>query len=118
MVHRVVGLWAELSARGVEGRPQIAVGSVAARAPGGATAGIRRAVGLLERREAGGGAAVVAAPGLAAFLDRDDGDHEGGDGVGPGPAQQGVGEQADQEDGREVGAEQGLLGVGDGGGGA
>jgi len=59
-------------------------------------------------------AAVVASPRLLPFLDRDSCDHEGGYGVVPGPAEQGVAEQPGQQDGGEVGAQRGLRGAGDG----
>ena len=71
----------------------------------------RRGRAVRQRRR---GTAGVATPGLAAFLDGDGGDDQGGDRVGPGPAEQAVEEQPDQQHRRQVGAEQGLLGVGDG----
>jgi pimeloyl-ACP methyl ester carboxylesterase len=42
-------------------------------------------------------AAVMAAPGFAAFLHRDGGDDHGSDRVGPGPAEQAVEQQADEQ---------------------
>lgn len=53
-----------------------------------------------------------------AFPDGDGGDDEGGDRVGPGPAEGGVEDQPEQEDGGEAGAQQGLLGIRDGADGA
>jgi hypothetical protein len=50
-------------------------------------------------------------PSVTAFLDRDGRDDEGGDRVGPRPAERGVQDQADQQDDGQVGAAQGLLGV-------
>ena len=52
--------------------------------------------------------------GVAAFPHGERGEHQGGDRVGPPPAEHGVEDQADQHRGRQVGAEQGLLGVRDG----
>ena len=66
-----------------------------------------------ERRAAG-----FAAQGVAALSHRDGGDGQGGDRVGPGPAEQAVEGQAGEQDGGQVRAEQGLAGVGDRGAGA
>jgi hypothetical protein len=71
----------------------------------------------VEDGEAGGCAAVVTAPGFGTFLEGEGCDEQGDGGVGPGPAECGVQHQADQEHRRQVGTDQGLLGVGDGGGG-
>ena len=60
--------------------------------------------------------ARFAAQGLDAFA-QDDGDHdEGGDGIGPPPAEGGIEDEAAEQDGGEPGAEVGLAGVGDEGG--
>jgi hypothetical protein len=69
-------------------------------------------------RGQGSGAAGVPAPGLAAFLDGDDGNDQGGERIGPGPAEGAVERQPYQQHRRQVDAEQGLLGVGDRAGGA
>jgi hypothetical protein len=64
----------------------------------------------------GGDGAVVAlfaAPGFDALANGDERDDECGGGVCPEPAEPGVEDQADQQDGGQVGAEQGLGGVGD-----
>jgi len=66
----------------------------------------------------GRGAAGVSAPGLAALVDGDGGNGERGDGVGPGPAEQAVEDQPGEQDRGQVGAEQGLFGVRDGGAGS
>src|SRR5581483_431909 len=58
-------------------------------------------------------AAVVAAPGFAAFLYGEDGDPVGGDGIGPPPAERRVEGEAGEENGRQVGAQEGLGRVGD-----
>src|SRR3954451_5171491 len=74
-------------------------------------------VGRGSRRQASGrvlrSAAGVAAPVRASLAHRDSGDDERGDGIEPPPAEEGIGEQADEEHGREVGAEQRLGAVGD-----
>ena len=81
-------------------RPASHAGVGAARsAPArGADAAIGRRVVRWGRHRAGGedgGAARVPAPGLTAFPHGDGGDDQGGDGVGPGPAEGGVEDQAD-----------------------
>ena len=58
-------------------------------------------------------AAGIAAPGLHTFLDSDGSDDQAGDRVGPTPAQQAVQQQTDEQHRRQIGAEQGLGGVGD-----
>jgi Cu2+-exporting ATPase len=58
-------------------------------------------------------AAVLASPGITALRDRDHGDDEGYDRVGPGPTEQRVEQQPDQQDAGQVSAQQGLLGIRD-----
>jgi hypothetical protein len=62
------------------------------------------------------GAAVLAAPGFEALADGDGGDDEADGRIGPGPAERGVEDQADEKNGGKVGAQQGLGGVGHDGG--
>src|SRR5688572_21513975 len=57
-------------------------------------------------------AEVTAGPGLTAFADGERRDGEAGDGVHPPPAEEAVGGEPDQDDGREIGAELGFSGVG------
>lgn len=56
-----------------------------------------------------GCATALPLPGSAAFLDGDGRDDESGGRVGPGPAEGGVQDEADQKYGRKVGAQQGLF---------
>jgi hypothetical protein len=63
--------------------------------------------------EVQGCAAGLAAQRLPTFPDRDDGDAEGDDRVGPRPAERGVEYEPEQHGGGQVGAEQSLLGVRD-----
>ena len=63
-------------------------------------------------------AAVIASPGLAAFLDRHCGDHERDNRVSPPPAEQAVEKRTHEQDAGQVRAQQRLLRAGDGAGGA
>ena len=56
-----------------------------------------------------GPAACVAPPGVDAPFGRDDGDNDRGDRISPGPAQEAVEEQSNQQYRRQVGAQQDLL---------
>lgn len=56
---------------------------------------------------------MVAAPGFAAFLDGSGGSDEGGNGVGPPPAEEAVEQQPGEQHRGQVGAQQRLLGIGD-----
>ena len=91
-------------------RPRQVVRAAGVGAPGPASASLLGA-------QAGDGAAVLAAPGLPAFPDRDRGDGQGGSRVQPPPPQQAVGEQAGQNRGCEVCAEQVLRPFAGGGAG-
>jgi hypothetical protein len=62
------------------------------------------------------GAAGVAMPGVSSFFEGDGGDDKGDEGVGPGPTEGAVEGQAEEQDSGEVGAEEGLFGVGHGAG--
>jgi hypothetical protein len=57
-----------------------------------------------------GSAAVLAAPGFDALADREPGDAQADDRVQPPPPEQGVGDEADQHGGGEIGAQQ-VLGA-------
>ncbi|MNI83709.1 hypothetical protein D3C73_1405490 [compost metagenome] len=61
------------------------------------------------------GAASFALPGVDTFADGYSGNDQRRAGIGPPPAQGTVQDQADQQNGGKVRAEQGLLGIGDGG---